>query len=73
MSAKQSKTIRLIALMKKQWVSLSDSVSKLNLYSLSQRAGEIEREHGYKVSRKWVKNKDGRNACMAYRITGKGC
>lgn len=69
----ETKTLRLIKLMKRRWVSLSVSVSQLNLYSLSQRAGEIEREHGYKVDRKWVKSKDGRNACMAYRITGKGC
>lgn len=69
---KETKTLRLIKLMKQRWVSPIDALNACGLMSLSQRCGELRRE-GVNVVSKWVHSPRG-GRFKAYRIvSGKGC
>ena len=63
----QTKLARLIRLMRRQYVTPVQALMNCGLFSLSQRCGELERKHGYKLSRKWVTTKSG-SKVMSYRI-----
>lgn len=74
---KQTKVQKLIKLMKRRWASPAIAVDRLNLYSLSQRVGQLRRR-GVHIADTWVKDKSGRNVCKQYRIVserivGKEC
>jgi hypothetical protein len=61
----QLKITRLVALMKRRWVSPIDALNHCGLMSLSQRCGELRRS-GVKVVDKWVTRDGSRH--KAYRI-----
>jgi len=60
-----TKLTKLIALMRKRWVSPIDALNHCGLMSLSQRCGELRRD-GVNVVSKWVNHNGGRH--KAYRI-----
>lgn len=57
---------RLIALMRKRWVTPLIALQSVGCLSLSQRAGELERA-GHHIERKWVRLDNGKRV-MSYRI-----
>lgn len=60
-----TKVSKLIALLKKGWVSPIDALNHCQLLSLSQRVGELKR-NGVLIVDKWVSHSGGRH--KAYRI-----
>ena len=67
-----TKVSKLFALMKRGWVDPIKARDKCGIVNcLSQRANEFGKTaeaHGLKLIKKWVKDKQGRNVCKAYRL-----
>lgn len=57
---------RLLNLLKRQYVTPLDALSKAGCLSLSQRAGDFARE-GYTVLKRWVDLPNGKRV-KAYRV-----
>lgn len=61
-----SKTDRLVATLRRQWLTPLDAALKVGIFSLSQRCGELRRR-GVVVIDKWVTTRGG-SRIKAYRI-----
>jgi hypothetical protein len=56
----------LVSLLKTQWITPLDALTRANCLSLSQRVGEMSRS-GYRVEKKWRDLGNGKKV-MSYRI-----